>query len=74
MHDTVQSDRGIDLERLKHDVLELAEIGRNPEDRGIYRMAFTEADMEAKQWLRNRLDEVEIDNSMDGAGAKKESH
>lgn len=68
MHDTVTKDSGIDLERLKEDILELGEIGRDPEDRGLYRMAFTEADMEAKRWLQQRLDAAGIENTMDGAG------
>lgn len=57
----------IDTERLKRDILELAEIGRNEEDRGLYRMAFTEADMEAKQWLLDRLKLSGIRGRLDGA-------
>ncbi|MEX2580557.1 MAG: Zn-dependent hydrolase [Verrucomicrobiales bacterium] len=68
MQDTIQKSDGVDLERLKHDILELGQIGQNPEDRGLYRMAFTEADMEAKSWLRKRLDDAGIENRMDGAG------
>ena len=68
MQDTLERPTGVDLERLKHDILELGQIGRNPEDRGIYRMAFTEADMAAKKWLQDRLDDFDIENKMDGAG------
>lgn len=57
----------IDSERLKRDLLELAEIGRNAEDRGIYRMAFTEADMAAKQWLLDQLKVAGIPGRLDGA-------
>lgn len=58
----------IDRERLRQDILELAEIGKNPEDRGLYRMAFTPADMEGKAWLRRRLEAAGLPHSMDGAG------
>jgi len=58
----------VKLPRLKHDILDLAKIGRNKEDRGIYRMAFTEADMEGKYWLMRRLDDAGILHRMDGAG------
>lgn len=68
MPDTITKESGIDLERLKNDILELGEIGRDPEDRGLYRMAFTPADMEAKRWLQQRMDDVGIENRMDGAG------
>ena len=36
------SDR-VNIDRIKKDLLELSEIGRNPRDRGIYRMAFSES-------------------------------
>lgn len=58
----------IDMDRLKSDILSLAEIGRNHEDRGIYRMAFSEADMEGKKWLSSSLDKAGILHRMDGAG------
>ena len=45
----------VDIERIKQDILALAEIGRSERDRGIYRMAFTDADMEAKRWLLHRI-------------------
>ncbi len=57
----------IDSERLKRDILELAEIGRSEEDRGLYRMAFTEADMRAKQWLLDRMKLAGIRGRLDGA-------
>ncbi|WP_145178579.1 Zn-dependent hydrolase [Rubripirellula lacrimiformis] len=57
----------VDLERIKADILELAQIGRCDEDRGIYRMAFTDADMEGKRWLASRIRDAELDQSQDGA-------
>ncbi len=57
----------INLERLKKDVLDLAEIGRNEDDRGIYRMAFTEADMKARRWLTDRMESCGLETRRDGA-------
>jgi beta-ureidopropionase / N-carbamoyl-L-amino-acid hydrolase len=57
----------VDCERLKRDVLALGEIGRNPDDRGIYRMAFTDADMEGRRWLLGRMEEAGLTAWMDGA-------
>ncbi len=58
----------VDIERLKADVLALGEIGRDPDDRGVYRMAFTEADMRGRHWIMDRTAEAGIPASMDGAG------
>jgi len=58
----------VDIERLKADVLALGEIGRDPEDRGVYRMAFTDADMRGRRWLMGRMTDAGIPASMDGAG------
>ncbi len=57
----------VDIERIKRDILDLAAIGRSGEDRGIYRMAFTDADMEGKRWLRKRIEENGLEPSSDGA-------
>ena len=56
----------IDIERLKGDVLDLAKIGKD-EDHGLYRMAFTEADMEGKRWLADRIEAAGLLYEMDGA-------
>ena len=58
----------IDIERLKATLLELAKIGYNEEDQGIYRIGFTPADMEARRWLTRILEEEGFDPRMDGAG------
>ncbi|MFW6218026.1 MAG: Zn-dependent hydrolase, partial [Verrucomicrobiota bacterium] len=60
-------DLRVDIGRIKKNVLELAAIGRSEEDRGIYRMAFTDADMEGKRWLLDRIDESDLESSSDGA-------
>lgn len=57
----------IDIERLKRDFFELSEIGKNPEDRGIYRTGFSEADMEGRQWFRDKLKEAGVESRTDGA-------
>ncbi len=62
-----RTDLRVDLERIKTDVLELAEIGRDEEDRGIYRMAFTDADMEGKRWLEQRIRAADLATHQDGA-------
>jgi len=58
----------VDIERIKKNILELATIGRSQADRGIYRMAFTDADMEGKRWLLDRIDEANLRSASDGAG------
>lgn len=60
-------DLRVDLERIKSDVLALATIGRNEADNGIYRMAFTDADMEGKRWLCEQIQAAGLEQSIDGA-------
>lgn len=57
----------VDIERIKQDILGLAAIGRNEYDRGIYRMAFTDEDMEGKRWLLHRIEENDLVAASDGA-------
>lgn len=57
----------VNLERIKEDILALAEIGRHAEDNGIYRMAFTDEDMAGKAWLRERIAAAGFEPRMDGA-------
>lgn len=57
----------VDIERIKSDILELAKIGYNEQDRGIYRMAFSDEDMEGKRWLLHRIEETGLEASSDGA-------
>ncbi|MEX2496834.1 MAG: Zn-dependent hydrolase [Woeseia sp.] len=58
----------IDLERLKETLLELSRIGFNEEDKGIYRIGFSEADMAARRWLMDLLEREGFQARMDGAG------
>lgn len=56
----------VNLERLQHDVEELAAIGRR-EDLGIYRMALSDGDMAARRWFDERITEAGLDLFVDGA-------
>ena len=56
----------INRERLQADIESLAAIGRR-EDYGIYRMAFTEADMQGREWFRQRVLDAGLEFYQDGA-------
>lgn len=56
----------IDFERLKRNVQTLATIGRG-ENHGLYRMAFSDADMAARAWLKARIEEAGLAVYQDGA-------
>ena len=58
----------VNLERLKATLLELSRIGFNEEDKGIYRVGFSEADMNARRWLMDLLQREDFAPRMDGAG------
>ena len=57
----------VNLQRIKTDILALAEIGRNNVDHGIYRMAFTDADMAGKRWLTDQMGAAGLPHRIDGA-------
>jgi hypothetical protein len=50
----------INRERLQTDIETLATIGREA-GHGIYRMAFTEADMQSREWYKQRALEEGLD-------------
>mgnify|MGYP003574797668 CR=1 FL=1 len=56
----------IDAERLRADIDQLASIGRR-EDQGIYRMAFSDGDMQARDWLMQRINDAGLSLYQDGA-------
>ena len=56
----------VNSERLRKDIDDLAEIGR-AEDLGIYRMAFSEGDMQGRAWFRERVEESGLMFHQDGA-------
>ncbi|WP_193214684.1 Zn-dependent hydrolase [Luteolibacter marinus] len=62
----VTEDTKISIERLREDLKQLAEIGRG-EDGGLYRMAFTAADMEGKAWLEQKMKDAGLETCRDGA-------
>ncbi len=57
----------ISIERLRNDLRELSEIGKNETDGGVYRMAFNAADMEGKNWLEARMRDAGLETRRDGA-------
>ncbi len=56
----------VNFERLKNDIETLAGIGQ-AEDHGIYRMAFSDGDMAGRAWLRQRMEQADLDIYQDGA-------
>ena len=56
----------IDAARLRKDIDELAEIGRAA-DQGIYRMAFSDGDMQGREWFRKQVQESGLEFHRDGA-------
>lgn len=57
---------GVSIDRISADLKQLAEIGRS-DDGGLYRMAFTDADMQGKDWLEARMREAGLETTRDGA-------
>ncbi|MBF0264965.1 MAG: Zn-dependent hydrolase [Gammaproteobacteria bacterium] len=56
----------INFERLKADIEELSEIGRAA-DLGIYRTAFSDGDMQARKWLKEKILSANLEHYQDGA-------
>lgn len=59
-------DVSINFTRLKQNIIALSEIGK-AESSGIYRMAFTPEDYQARLWLTQTMEENGIHASLDGA-------
>jgi N-carbamoyl-L-amino-acid hydrolase len=57
----------INAERLRRDLEELGRIGRG-EHGGVSRPAFSPADLEARAWLRGKIEEAGLCYRQDGAG------
>jgi len=57
----------INIDRLKSDLEELGGIGRD-EHGGVSRPSFSPADLEARAWLRRRIEEAGLRYRQDGAG------
>jgi N-carbamoyl-L-amino-acid hydrolase len=56
----------VDFHRLQSDLEELAAIGRR-EDHGLYRVAFSDEDMQARAWLESKIREAGLELYVDGA-------
>lgn len=56
----------VNSERLRQDIEALSRIGRG-KNQGIYRSAFTEADMQARAWLTQRIQDAGLETFQDGA-------
>jgi len=57
----------INFERLRQDILELGQIGRDARG-GVSRPSFSQADLEARAWLKEKIKEAELLYREDGAG------
>ena len=60
------SDARVNFPRLRGDIEALSSIGRQV-DRSVSRRAFTPADMEARAWLRGRIEDAGLSLYQDGA-------
>jgi N-carbamoyl-L-amino-acid hydrolase len=60
-------DTGVNIERLKSDLEELGRIGRDAVG-GVSRPSFSPADLEARRWLRARIEAAGLAYRQDGAG------
>ncbi|WP_232848381.1 Zn-dependent hydrolase [Bowmanella yangjiangensis] len=56
------------LSRLQNDLLELSHIGYDLESKGIFRLGFTPADMQARQWLIKKFEDEGFFAKLDSAG------
>jgi N-carbamoyl-L-amino-acid hydrolase len=57
----------IDIDRLKKDIEELGKIGRDPNG-GISRPSFSKADLDAREWLKDKIQSAGLIYGQDGAG------
>jgi len=56
----------VNTERLKSDIEELAAVGRHA-DHGLYRMAFSDGDIEGRAWFKQKIIESGLELYEDGA-------
>lgn len=57
----------VNFDRLKKDIESLSQIGRDPQG-GITRPSFSKADLEARDWLKERIESSGLALGEDGAG------
>ena len=60
-------DLAVNFERLKKDVLDLACFGSDPQG-GVSRPSFSPSDLEAREWLKCRIEDAGLTYRCDGAG------
>ncbi|MEZ5734933.1 MAG: Zn-dependent hydrolase [Novosphingobium sp.] len=58
----------VNIDRIEQDITAISRFGFDESDRGVYRQGFSEADMAARQWLRDRFEELGMEHWLDGAG------
>ena len=56
----------VNAQRLKDDIEDLAKVGR-VENKGIFRMAFSEGDIAGRQWFKQKLETAGLEIYEDGA-------
>jgi N-carbamoyl-L-amino-acid hydrolase len=57
----------VNIERLKRNIEELGRIGRDPRG-GVSRPSFSKADLEARAWLKDKIETAGLAYRADGAG------
>jgi len=57
----------INLDRLKNNLIELSQIGKDPAG-GLSRPSFSKADLEAREWLKDKISCAGLKVTQDGAG------
>jgi N-carbamoyl-L-amino-acid hydrolase len=63
----MDTDIKVDSERMKNDILELGKIGAT-EEGGVSRPSFSQPDLEAREWLKDRIQSAGLELRVDGAG------
>ena len=58
----------VDLARLKARLAELSAIGADPSGRGVHRLSFSPADLEARRWLAEQMSALGLQARMDAVG------
>lgn len=58
----------IRLDRLRDELLALSQIGSREDQRGAFRLGFSDADFEARRWLMGRIEAAGGRARLDGAG------
>ncbi|MDP0491299.1 MAG: Zn-dependent hydrolase [Verrucomicrobiota bacterium JB023] len=65
--ETLTAEPVVQMERFRERLKELSQIGLDAEQGGLYRMAFTEGDMEGRAWLARQMEEIGLTVERDGA-------